>query len=274
MSYINNNNFGKAILFIYQNIDTPIQLEDIATHVGISLSSLKRLFEEATDKTPGAFIRRLRMEFAFRSLKNHNESILEIALSSGFDDPSAFARRFKETFGYSPKEARKKLNIVSELESVSLEEPDIVELKNLQLQSVTETGLYFNAAPKAWRRLKEKLNVHESSDDFSGIFIGMGHDNPHEEGVAENQVRFTASVALIERDLHIEHTTINGGNFARFRYTGKPANLGLAYHYIYGKWSNESKIKMNMAKPAFMVFDHFPDGFKEQHILIHVPLIL
>ena len=273
MSYMNNTNFIKAVRFIYNHIDQPIKLEDIAKSVGISLSSLKRLFIEAVNQTPGAFIRRLRMEFAFRSLQSRKDSILEVALSSGFDNQSAFTRCFKESFGYSPREARTKINIVNELECISLDEPDIVELMDLHIQSVTEKGLYFEAAPSAFNILKSKLAAYEMDDDFSGIFIGIGHDNPHEEEIAEDQVRFTAGVVLVERDLGIEHTTLSGGSYARFLYNGKPNNLGLAYHYIYGKWSETSAIKINNNKPAFIAFDSFPDALKEQKILIHVPLI-
>lgn len=272
MSYVNNTNFIKAIRFIYDYIDQPLKLEAIANSVGISISSLKRLFIEATDQTPGAFMRRLRMEFSFRSLQSKKDSILEIALGAGFDDHSAFTRRFKETFGYSPREARKKLNIISELESISLAEPDIVELIDLTIQSVTKQGLYFEAAPSAFNYLKSKLTINEIGDDFSGIYIGIGHDNPHEDGVREDQVRFTAGVTLIERDLGVGHTTLSGGSYARFRYYGKSNNLGLAYHYIYGKWSDPSQTKIDKAKPAFLAFDSFPDAFKEQIILIHVPL--
>lgn len=235
MSYINNANFVKAIRYIYENIDQPIHLEKMADTLGLSISSLKRLFQEATQQTPGAFIRRLRMEFAFRSLQSKNDSILEIALSSGFDDQSAFARCFKESFGYSPSQARKKLNIVEELESIKLNEPDIVELADLTIQSVTERGLYFEAAPRAWNVLREKLHHNELTDDFSGMFVGIGHDNPHEGGVEEDQVRFTAGVSLLEKDLGISSLTLSGGKYARFQYHGKLNNLGLAYHYIHGK---------------------------------------
>ena len=274
MSYRNNTNFIKAVRFIYDNIDQPIELEDIAKTVGVSLSSLKRLFIEATDKSPGAFIRRLRMELAFRSLQNRNDTVLEVALNSGFDDQSSFARCFKEAFGFSPSEARKKINIVNELECVSLDEPDIVELTELHIQSVTEQGLYFECAKRAWDKLKEKLSTDEIDDDFSGIFIGIGHDNPHEGGVAENKVRFSAGIALVERDLGVEHRTIPQGIYARFHYTGKPVNLGLAYHYIYGKYSESSTFKINKKIPAFVTYDVFPEAFKEYRIIIHVPLIV
>lgn len=266
--------FVKAVQFIWENIDQTIKLEDVAKAAGISLSSLKRIFADTAHKTPGEFLRRLRMELAFRSLQNRKDAVLEIALGAGFDDHSAFTRCFKAVFGYPPTEARKKFNIVNELENISLDEPDIIELNNLNIQCVTEQGLYFESAKKAWEVLKERLNSYELlNDDFSGIFVGIGHDNPHEGEISPDKVRFSAGVALVERELDIEHHTIPGGKYARFHYIGKPVNLGLAYHYIYGKWSELAKLNINKKIPAFITYDHFPEALRDEHILIHVPLV-
>lgn len=92
--YINSSDFIKAVKFIYQNLDEPISLELIAKNIGVSIATLKRLFLDAS----GSFIRRLRMERAFRSLKNKEESILEIALSSGFEDASGFCANIQGKF--------------------------------------------------------------------------------------------------------------------------------------------------------------------------------
>lgn len=49
MSYLHNNNFVKAINYIYKKIDQPIMVDGIAKAIGLSTSSLKRLFLEATN---------------------------------------------------------------------------------------------------------------------------------------------------------------------------------------------------------------------------------
>ena len=273
MAYLNSNNFIKAIKFIYQNIDEPITLELIAKNIGSSVSTLKRLFLDATGSSAGSFIRRLRMERAFRSLQNKEYSVLEIALSSGFEDHSAFTRSFKENFGYNPSLARTKMNIVNELEAVSLEEPEIIEIDEFKIQAVTKQGLYFEVAPLAWKTLKEHLDEAVLGDDFTGTFIAIGHDNPHDGEIAEDQVRFSAGVAYLSADLRIESITIAGGDYAKFNYTGKLNNMGLAYHYIYGAWINKSSVKIDDTKPAFMMMDKFPDTFEEQRVSIYVPII-
>lgn len=273
MSYVNSNNFVKAVKFIYQNLDEPISIELIAKNIGVSTSTLKRLFLEASGTSAGSFIRRLRMERAFRSLKNREESVLEIALNSGFEDASAFARTFKANFGYSPSFARNKINIVNEFESVSLEEPEIIEIDVFKIQAVTKQGLYFEAAPLAWKKLEEHLDEVALGDDFMGTFIAIGHDNPHDGKVAEDQVRFSAGIAYLSTDLRLEPITIAGGVYAKFNYTGKLNNMGLAYHHIYGAWLNKSAVKIDDTKPAFMMMDKFPNDFEERPVSIYVPII-
>ncbi|MCC8398519.1 MAG: AraC family transcriptional regulator [Rickettsia endosymbiont of Labidopullus appendiculatus] len=273
MTYVNSNNFTKAVKFIYQNLDEPINLELIAKNIGISVSTLKRLFLDATELSAGSFIRRLRMERAFRSLKNKEDSILEIALSSGFEDASAFTRSFKKNFGYSPSFARNKVSIVNELECVLLTEPEIIEIEDFKIQAVTKQGLYFEVAPLAWKTLKEYLNEEVFGDDFTGTFVAIGHDNPHDGEIAEDQVRFSAGINCLSTDFMLEQITIAGGGYAKFNYTGKLNNMGLAYHYIYGAWLNKSTIKIDDTKPAFMMMDKFPDNFEEYRVSIYVPLI-
>jgi AraC family transcriptional regulator len=121
--------------------------------------------------------------------------------------------------------------------------------------------------------LKSALPQESLNDDFSGIFIGIGHDNPHEDGIREDQVRFTAGVALLENNIALDKMEIANGKYARFRYQGKPVNLGMAYHYIYGKWQESSNHKIIQTIPAFVSYEHFPEGFREECAFIHVPLV-
>ena len=76
MSDFNNQKFGRIIRVIYNNIDGPITLSEIAKQAGVSLASLKRIFHEAVGQSPGVFIRHLRMELAFQSLSNRQDSVL------------------------------------------------------------------------------------------------------------------------------------------------------------------------------------------------------
>lgn len=274
MTYISNDKFAQILSFICSQKDQPFKLDEVAKASGLSLSSLKRLFLEATDQSAGSFIRKMRMEMAFRSLKNDEDSVLAIALSAGFEDHSAFTRAFKKTFGFAPRFSRESINIVQELDYVKLQMPEIVEVDAIEIQCFTNQGNYWEAAVGAWGSLKEALERNEMlDDDFAGTYIGIGHDNPHEGHVAEDKVRFTAGVALAGRTLGTETRTISKGKYAKFQFFGKPNNLGLAYHYIFGH-SEECMINIDKTQPPFIMFDGFPDGIKEQSMLIYVPLAM
>ncbi|WP_165475125.1 AraC family transcriptional regulator [Legionella yabuuchiae] len=146
-----------------------------------------------------------------------------------------------------------------------------MELNDINLQVCTEQGLYFESAPKAWEKLRSKLSDLKN-DDFSGVLVGIGHDDPHDGQVAEDKVRFSAGVSLVNIDLGIARLQLTGGLYARFHYRGKPNNLGLAYHYIYGKWASASSFEISKEKPAFVVHENLPDPISEQKLIIHVPL--
>ncbi len=84
----------------------PFDSEFLARMADMSPSSLRRLFKEHTGKSPGAFVKDLRMTTAARRLLVTNQRISAIAYELGFDDPNYFARIFKSVFGVSPQEYR------------------------------------------------------------------------------------------------------------------------------------------------------------------------
>lgn len=272
MAYITANTFSAAVTYIYENISKSFTLDELALAVGLSVTSLKRLFQEAVGQSPGAFIRKLRMEFSFCQLHYQQQSVLEVALSVGYEDASAFARAFKNIYGYAPTASRKKHNIMNELDCITVNDPDFIDITAIEIQCVTETGLYFDAAPKAWDKLKSALNNTILSDDFFGLYVGIGHDNPHDGEVPSDKVRFTAGVAQLKGNLNIDTMTINTGRYARFRYKGTLNNLGLAYHYIYGKWQENSNVKINHSIATFMIMDKLPSDLGEYDVSIHTPL--
>lgn len=272
MSNTNNITFIKAVKYAYENIDKILTVENLAEKTHVSTSTLKRLFRSTTGTSIGAFIRKLRMEHAFKTLQSKESSILEIALQSGFDDHSAFARCFKNTFGYSPTSARTKTNIVNELEHIILDDPEIIEIQGFSLWAITKQGLYFEAAPQAWQELKTHLTATELSDDFMGSFIGIGHDNPHENHVSADKVRFSAGITHLDGSLHLKEITLTGATYAKFHYSGTLQNLGLAYHYIYGTWRNKSKFIIDKQKVAFILLNELPEKLKEYRLAIYVPL--
>ena len=73
----------------------------------MSPSSFRRHFKEHTGKTPGNFLKELRVMVAARRLLVTDDRISDIAYELGFDDQNYFSRMFKSLFGVSPSQYRK-----------------------------------------------------------------------------------------------------------------------------------------------------------------------
>ncbi len=273
MTSAKQQQFIAAMQFIDKHIDQPLTLQLLADEVGISLASLKRLFVDITEQSPGQCIRRLRLELGFKHIAQSKMSILQAALEVGFDNHAAFSRAFKQCFGYSPKQARQTHNIVKELAAVALDEPDFTEVDDIHLQVTTAVGSYFEAAPKAWETLAKTLQNDELSDSGTCLFFGIGHDNPHHEDVAIDHMRFSAGVSMATPYDKLQKFTLPKGFYARFNFSGKPMNLGLAYHYIFGTWNERHEQCIDHDKLAFTVFDHLPaSGIADEVLQIWVPM--
>lgn len=76
-------------------------LSDIADAVDVHPSHLCKAFRRHFGKTPGEYVRNLRIMYALHLLKSEMP-LAEIAVASGFCDQSHFSRAFKREIGISP----------------------------------------------------------------------------------------------------------------------------------------------------------------------------
>lgn len=87
-------------------LDRPITLTDIARDVGVSTSSLQRLFKTAYGVTVIEFIRGQRLFKAREALERDGITVSEAAYLAGFSSPANFATAFKRAFGTSPSQIK------------------------------------------------------------------------------------------------------------------------------------------------------------------------
>lgn len=98
----NDPRIKASLLFMEQNLDTKLRVEQIADHVGISRRQLERLFHEKTGVSPGTALDRLRMTKAMFLVERTSRPLIEIALDVGFENSSHFGRKFRKCFGATP----------------------------------------------------------------------------------------------------------------------------------------------------------------------------
>ena len=94
----------RAREYIEAKLQTLDSLEEVASHVGMSVSSLQRLFRQHFQMTPAAYIRQRRLERAQDLLRRQQLSIGEAAYLAGYRHPSNFITAYKRAFGTTPGE--------------------------------------------------------------------------------------------------------------------------------------------------------------------------
>lgn len=98
----------KMMDYIHNHYDENIGLIDIADSINVSKSEALRCFRSVLDTTPIIYLTEYRLSCAQKMLLKGEDSILEIALKSGFDSGSYFSKVFKKYIGLSPVEFTRK----------------------------------------------------------------------------------------------------------------------------------------------------------------------
>jgi len=88
--------------------DETLTLESLAQKLGCSRSYLSRKFREISGMSFRDYLRQRRLAFALKQVRDTDLGLLDIALLYGFSSHEAFTRAFRENFGVTPSEYRKK----------------------------------------------------------------------------------------------------------------------------------------------------------------------
>lgn len=100
--------------------DSNISLDLIAKELNISKFHMCKEFKNRFGRSPGQFLKELRMQEAVRLLKEKNDySIEQIARQTGYTNSSYFGKVFRKQFGLSPDEFRKKTSRYDIMENLN-----------------------------------------------------------------------------------------------------------------------------------------------------------
>ena len=95
--------------YVQQNMSRgPINLEEMAGAMGMGMKPFFQKVREVTGKTPAEVVRDLRLKHACVLLQRTNINMSELANNIGFATAEHFMNLFKERFGISPSEYRRR----------------------------------------------------------------------------------------------------------------------------------------------------------------------
>ncbi|MGE4453368.1 MAG: helix-turn-helix domain-containing protein [Sphaerochaeta sp.] len=94
----------KVVLYMEQNLDRSIPLQELVEVAGMSASTLNRQFKLSTGWSPVDFHIHRRIAYASNLLLTTELSIERISEKSGFSDANYFARQFRSHMQMSPRQ--------------------------------------------------------------------------------------------------------------------------------------------------------------------------
>lgn len=242
-----------VLLYIQQNLDREMSLEELSRRAHFSPYHFHRIFRAVVNEPLKEHIRRLRLERAATHLKHTDRSVIDIALEAGYQTHEAFTRAFRSAMSCSPSAYRsgetvdvpphssgihyhrratiEDLNLVSGDKTMNVRIEDIGPAR---VAFVRHIGPY-NEVGVAWDKLCMFLGK-EGNLGPDSRFIGMCYDDP--EVTLPEKIRYDACITVDEDvagedDVAIQ--TIGGGQYAITSHLGSYDQLGRTYAELF-RW--------------------------------------
>jgi AraC-like DNA-binding protein len=108
-SAITSRGVNKAQAILIENFVSPPSLDDLASEVGLSRTSLTAGFRRLLGQSVFDYIQHLRMEHALKLLNEPGSSITQVAYAVGYNHASSFSVAVQRHFGASPSELRRRV---------------------------------------------------------------------------------------------------------------------------------------------------------------------
>jgi AraC-like DNA-binding protein len=97
-----NQHIVRAIKQLRKAYDQPLEVEDLAQDLGMSVSSFYHHFKAVTAMTPLQYQKQIRLQEARRLMLSEGLNASSAGYQVGYNDPSYFSRDYKRLFGLPP----------------------------------------------------------------------------------------------------------------------------------------------------------------------------
>jgi AraC family transcriptional regulator len=251
----------RGIDYIEAHLDDYIDTADVARHAGVSHWHFQRMFKALTNETLKTYIRARRFASSLERLAGTTTRILEIALTSGFESQESFTRAFKNAFGVTPAQFRKRSKSSPFLRKVRIDADYLTHIHtNVSLEPHVElrpamrvVGLrtsFFGVGseknnlakklPPLWAAFLPRLSelVERPEGPCFGVLRqtpGQGEELDYVAGVA-----VSPSAPIPSGMVSLE---VAPARYAIFEHRGDVAALDDTVNYIYSTWLHRSGLR-------------------------------
>ncbi|HEX7928562.1 MAG TPA: AraC family transcriptional regulator [bacterium] len=272
---------GRARSYIREHMGDEISLAAIAAVADVSPFHFSRLFTAVTGETVFGYVSRVRIRTAADLLVgNPRQAVTDVALTVGYQTPSAFNRVFRATLGVSPTRFRTASPAQRHTWLKRLGDPRRRRIMKLDLATtpvfqerverpylhVTRYGVCQEEAPLAWMEMNP-IAAASGAPDPESEFIGSSFDDPKRKPDAG--MRYDAGFTVkpgVRPPAGLTLGKVAGGRYAVFRYRGSYRYIWHAVDQIFQGWGAEHSDTLRAA-PLLEVYLNDPRETPEADLL-------
>lgn len=242
-----------AIVYILDNLDEAININQLADRVCLSRFHFHRMFQALMGETIGELMRRLRLERSAIHLQTTQTPITELAFEAGYATHEAFIRAFRSAYGCTPSTMRRSLRYNGQLPtpngvhygiplSIRFIESQgectmqvvIRQQEPLKAVCVAHEGAYFMIG-KTFETLNQWLTTNQIQP---GPQLALYYHDPDVTPLEELK---SYAGALVPSDFETDSPEVSvieieGGTYAVATHIGPYDGLNRAWAEFVGKW--------------------------------------
>ncbi len=284
-SFVYERRLSRVCDYIQQNLNEDFTLEGLSALAHFSKYHFNRVFAAYVGVSVFRFILLMRLKRASYSLAFKKDvKIIDIAFDAKFENPESFSRAFKNVFGCSPSQFRKKpqwphwqdtLKVMTPIVSgdckMDVKIIDFPETPVARLEHRGAPDLVLQTAEKfiAWRK-ESKLSPVNSSATY-----GIAFDDPMTTKPEDFRFDFCGSEDrdIPENDQGVKASVIPGGRCAMFRHLGPHRLMDDKIRKLYKEWLPQSGEELRDF-PCFFHYINLISQVEEHELItdIYLPL--
>lgn len=246
--------FQRLVEYIFQNLDSPLDLETLSQVACVSPYHLHRLYRCMFGETLADTVKRVRLHYAAQALLDSQDDIEKIGIKAGYSSVQAFSRAFRAAYGMPPAKFRQQGQQVSfSLPSVArdtleqtLAAPYGVTIENRASTVVVGLSHHGNFMDigQSFEQLYVQL-IGQNIETEQAMMCGLYLHDPF--SVPESELRSMAGIILSQEERAALTQPNNlacwqqpAGQYAVLRFKGPYQHLHKAYQWLFGDWLPQS----------------------------------
>ncbi|MBU1927894.1 AraC family transcriptional regulator [bacterium] len=272
--------------YIYENIESSINLDALSEDFQISKFHMHRIFKEEFGVNIYAAIQSIRLQKAANLLiTNKAATIYDISLICGYSSQTSFIRAFIARFSMTPTQWRKggfleysnkiihkNTDFLPSNADYTKLVPEIKKMPSMDVYYIRHRG-YDEDIQKCWQNLQAIVLLNEIETYKQ---IALYHDNPIITPLKDcNYVACVSSNEFSNEKVNLPFFKIHEGVYAEFSATGYGDDILNLVQWVYHEWLPTSGFEATV-KHSYMIYEENNFLNKNDYFSLkyYIPIIL